>query len=175
MRSDEALLAALRGREVRAFDELYARHERHLFGFIHAHLKDRAESEDVLHETFVALLTAAPPNVQSVRAWLCSIARNACLNRLRSRRRASIAFEATAAEPVEPARPHEALEGHQAKAALQVAVEGLPDELQQLFHLRARGLSYLELAEVLELPLGTIKSRLHEVVRRLREKVHHDL
>jgi RNA polymerase sigma-70 factor, ECF subfamily len=173
MRSDEALLAALRRRDATAFDELYARHERHLFGFVHAHLKDRAESEDVLHEAFLAVLSSTPANVQSVRAWLYTIARNACLNRLRTRRRASAAL--TALAPPEAAQPHDALEAHQNKAALSVAVDALPDELQQLFHLRTRGLSYLELADVLELPLGTIKSRLHEVVRRLRETMHHDL
>jgi len=50
-------------------------------------------------------------------------------------------------------------------------VARLPDPLAELFHLRAGGLSYEELAQVLEVPLGTIKSRMHEMVGRLREEV----
>lgn len=171
MRSDEALLEAVRAKDLAAFDELYARHQRALFGFICAHLKDRAESEDVLHETFVAVLTARRGEVQTVRAWLFSIARNACLNRLRTRRHR----EAVTAAPTEPPPgAHEALEQHQQQVELASAVARLPDEQQQLFHLRAKGLSYHELSDVLAVPLGTIKSRLHELVRRLRQSLDHD-
>jgi RNA polymerase sigma-70 factor (ECF subfamily) len=168
MRSDEALLEAVRAKDLAAFDELYARHERALFGFIQAHLKDQAESEDVLHETFVAVLTVSRVDVQTVRAWLFSIARNACLNRLRARRhRAAVTLPPTEPQP----GAHEVLEQHQQKVALASAVAALPDEQQQLFHLRAKGLSYGELADVLAVPLGTIKSRLHELVRRLRQSL----
>ncbi len=168
MRSDEALLEAVRAKDLAAFDELYARHERALFGFIQAHLKDRAESEDVLHETFVVVLTAPRVQVQTVRAWLFSIARNACLNRLRARKHRE---QVPLGFPEPPPGAHEVLEHHQQKVVLASAVARLPDEQQQLFHLRAKGLSYAELSDVLAVPLGTIKSRLHELVRRLRQSL----
>jgi RNA polymerase sigma-70 factor (ECF subfamily) len=170
MRSDEALIEQLRGGDLGAFDALYARYEAHLFGFIRAHLGDSAEAEDVLHEAFMAVLKGRD-RPSSVRAWLFQVARNACLNRLRSRKRATTALEQVAEPtPAEPSADAQ-LEAHEATKALSEAVAKLPEGLAQLYHLRAQGLSYAELAEVLDVPLGTVKSRLHEVVQRLKSEV----
>jgi RNA polymerase sigma-70 factor (ECF subfamily) len=170
MRSDEALIEQLRGGDLAAFDALYGRYEGHLFGFIRAHLGDVAEAEDVMHETFLAVLKGRD-RPTSVRAWLFQVARNACLNRLRSRRRASSTLEQSA-DPALPVPTADAqLEAHEATKALSAAVAKLPEGLAQLYHLRAQGLSYAELAEVLDVPLGTVKSRLHEVVQRLKSEV----
>lgn len=169
MKSDEALLARLRGGDLTAFDVLYQRYAAHLFGFIRAHLDDPSETEDVLHETFMTVLRerVAPT---SLRSWVFQVARNACLNRLRTRRRASSALA-----KVDDARPvasaEEQLELLQRAQALDAAVRMLPAPLAELYHLRAQGLSYVELAEVLGLPLGTVKSRLHELVQRLSHEV----
>lgn len=178
--SDEALLERLGAGDRRAFDLLYERYERHLFGFIRAHLReaggggDAAEAEDVLHETFMTLLrecragrVAARP-----RSWLFQVARNACLRRRRTQRRGAAAVAVLAGAPPDPpSLPHEGLERRQEAAALTGAVARLPTSLAELYHLRAGGLSYEELAETLEVPLGTIKSRLHDLVRRLREEL----
>lgn len=174
MRSDEALYEQLLAGDLGAFDELYARHERHLFGFIVSHLADRCEAEDVLHDAFMAVLRErqAGRSVTSFRAWLFQIARRLCLNRLRSRRRGAKALAAAARAPEPPAeQPEQALLRQQAHAALSSALARLPAHLAELFRLRAGGLSYDELAQVLALPLGTIKSRLHELISRLRAEV----
>ena len=70
--SDEALYARLRRGELAAFDRLYERFERPLFGFLRAQLGDAAEAEDVLHEAFLAVLRAgcAPAELRSFRAWI---------------------------------------------------------------------------------------------------------
>jgi len=54
--SDEALYARWIAGDLRAFDALHARYERPLFGFVRAHVRDQTEAEDVLHETFMAVL-----------------------------------------------------------------------------------------------------------------------
>ena len=176
MRSDEALYEALLGGELRAFDALYERYERPLFGFIRKHLGDAAEAEDVLHEAFLALLRdrAGARRAQSLKAWLFQVARNLCLNRHRSARRASQALEKDAASPVtaEAGHPGSALELAQTEHALRAAVAKLPVELAELYQLRAEGLSYEELATVLAIPLGTVKSRIHQMVGRLRQEMN---
>lgn len=170
--SDERLFEQLVAGDVAAFDVLYSRYETHLFGFIRAHLHDVHEAEDVLHETFMSLLKVRKqPQLTSFRAWVFQVARNACLNRSRSKRRGDAALQQVPFAVVNPPadEPHAALEHHQRAQALESAVRTLPADLGQLYHLRAKGLSYAELAEVFAVPLGTIKSRLHELVRRLKE------
>jgi RNA polymerase sigma-70 factor (ECF subfamily) len=175
MLSDEALYEALLNGDLRAFDTLYARYERHLFGFIRKHLVDVHEAEDVLHETFLAILRdrAGARAAQSLRAWLFQVARHLCLNRQRSARRATRALEKEARSPGETnPGPEGALEHQQAQDALRGAVAKLPLEFGELYSLRTQGLSYAEMAEVLGVPLGTVKSRMHQLVKQLREEMH---
>jgi DNA-directed RNA polymerase specialized sigma24 family protein len=91
MISDEALHERLLRGDLGAFDALYERHERPLFGFILHHLTDRHEAEDVLHDAFLAVLREreADRAVSCFRAWIYQIARNLRLNRQRSNRRAA--------------------------------------------------------------------------------------
>ena len=175
MISDEALFEQLVRGDLAAFDALYARHERPLFGFVVGHIGDRQEAEDVIHDAFLTVLRegrrgSAP---DCFRAWLYQVARNLCLNRLRSRLRAARALEsvARAPAPVDAAQPEHALADRQVARALRLAVDRLPASLAEMFRLRSGGLSYEELAQVLELPLGTVKSRIHEMVSRLREEM----
>ena len=172
-RSDEALYRRLVEGDLAAFDQLFERYAAHLLGFIRHELSDGAEAEDVLQEVFVAVLrqrgrgTAA----RSVRAWLFEVARHLCLNRARSRRRGARA-KAEAPLTAVPA-PHldQALEEHQRFHSLHRALARLPEPLGALYRLRASGLSYQEMAEVLGVPLGTVKSRMHEMLGRLREEM----
>ena len=174
MVSDEALYEALLGGDLRAFDALYARYERPLFGFIRKQLANLADAEDVLHETFLAILRdrSSGRSVTSLKAWLFQIARNLCLNRHRSAHRAAHVLEAELLQPRAPdPHPDGAISQRQTHEALESAVARLPSELSDLFHLRTRGLSYREIAEVLSVPLGTVKSRLHQMVSHLREEL----
>jgi len=168
--SDEALFERLQAGSVAAFDELYERYERPLFGFVIRHLGDRAEAEDVLHEAFLGVLRGRR-QPGSFRAWVFQVARNLCLNRRRTQTRAARALEKPSGETPEASGAHHALEKHQAVAALHRAVETLPATLAEVYHLRVAGLSYEEMAEVLQAPLGTVKSRMHELVARLREEM----
>lgn len=174
MRSDEALYEASLGGDERAFEALYDRYERPLFGFIRRHLGDAALAEDVLHDAFVALLRdkASARKAHSLRAWLFQAARNLCLNRHRShlREHRALAREAHTAPSPTP-HPELALTERQRLEALGAAVAKLPLELGELYQLRSSGLSYEEMATVLTLPLGTVKSRMHQLVHRLREEL----
>jgi RNA polymerase sigma-70 factor (ECF subfamily) len=172
MESDEQLHARIRKGDLGAFDELYARYERPLFGFLIATLRDRAEAEDALHDTFLRALETPPSSLSGggFRAWLFRIAKNGALNRHRSRMRGATATRNLDTPPASPTAEDD-LVRHELQEALADAVERLPEPLAELYRLRTSGLSYEEMAEVLETPLGTVKSRMHEMVKLLREDV----
>jgi RNA polymerase sigma factor (sigma-70 family) len=176
MDSDEALFDRLIAGDMRAFDRLYARFARPLSGFIRVRLGEAGEAEDVLHEAFMAVLRERERRgeVQSFRAWLYQVANNLCLNRVRARRRAGRveeAFESVDPRDTEAAGVDAVLEGQQRLQQLHRAVARLPEALAEVYRLRASGMSNDEVAQALEIPVGTVKSRTHEMVKRLREEM----
>ncbi|HEY4240113.1 MAG TPA: sigma-70 family RNA polymerase sigma factor [Kofleriaceae bacterium] len=166
--TDEALYAQLLGGDLRAFDTLYARHAKPLYGFARSQLGDAAAAEDVIHEAFLAVLRARTDRAElrSFRAWLFQVARNLCLNHVRATKRGTAAAERIAVEPA----PESDVPASD-PAALAAAVAKLPPNLAQVYELRASGMSYEELASILDVPLGTVKSRMHEMVKRLRSEL----
>jgi RNA polymerase sigma-70 factor (ECF subfamily) len=174
MTSDESLYERLVGGDMTAFDQLYRRYEGPLFGFINRYLADGAEAEEVFQEAFLALLRqrSEARELVSFRAWIYRVARNLCLNRLRSRNRAARALDTVAhSPPDEGDGPASVLARADTAEALARAVSRLPDHLAELYALRARGMSYEGVAEVLGIPIGTVKSRMSSMLRSLREEM----
>jgi len=170
MESDEALFEQLVAGDLGAFDRLYERFERPLFGFIRAHTRDAGEAEDLLHEAFMTVLRQreAPARVRSFRAWLFAVARNLCLNLIRSKKRAGRAMEGVrSVAPVPAPDPEGELQYRERAALLERALARLPAELAEVYRLRGSGMSYDEVAAVLDIPVGTVKWRIHEMVKRL--------
>jgi RNA polymerase sigma-70 factor (ECF subfamily) len=172
MDSDERLFARVRSGDLSAFDELYARYERPLYGFLVASLKNRADAEDAFHEAFLNALKSPEKSLDDggFRAWLFRIARNVALNRLRKGARGAAAMDRLPSPESQASAP-EALEHEERRVALESAVARLPASLAEIYRLRTSGLSYDEIAHVLETPVGTVKSRMHEMVRLLREEM----
>lgn len=174
MESDEALYERLVRGELLAFDRLYERLARPLFAYIRGELGDAAEAEDVLHEVFLAVLRerARRGEVRCLRAWLYQVARHQCLNRVRSRRRAARAHGSIAeVAELDGLLPSNDLEARQENARLDAAVARLSPALAETYRLRASGLSYEDVARALSVPVGTVKSRVHELVQRLHEEL----
>lgn len=172
--TDEVLFERLVRGDMRAFDALYERFERQLFGFIRAQLSDVAEAEDVLHEAFMAVLRERDKRseMRSFRAWLYQVAHHLCSNRVRSRKRAvGLVEDAKHAPKSDPPGAHEALEKQERARHLEAAIERLPKSMHELYRLRASGMTNEEVAEILAVPIGTVKSRMHELVKRLKEEV----
>ena len=171
--SDEHLYERLRAGAMDAFDRLYARYERPLYGFVRAYVGE-SEAGDAFHESFLEVLAGKPIDLRrgSLRSWLYTVARNECLNRLRTRERAAKVSERLKPESTTPATVDEQLDARSADVALRGAVEKLPRPLAELYQLRTAGLSYDEMARVLSVPVGTVKSRMHELVSQLRKEMH---
>jgi RNA polymerase sigma factor (sigma-70 family) len=173
MDSDEALYARVKRGDMLAFDDLYARYASRLFGFLRPQLPTRADAEDVFHESLLATLENDEVAFDrgSFRTWLYRIARNLVLNRARSHGRGEIAI-AKLASVEEPAyAADERASQGQMLHALDGAVARLPSPLSEIYHLRSSGLSYEEMAMVLGIPLGTLKSRMNQMVNVLREEL----
>jgi RNA polymerase sigma-70 factor (ECF subfamily) len=174
MESDEALYARVKQGDLLAFDALYARYAGRLFGFLRAQLPTAADAEDVFHETMLATLESAEVTFDraSFRTWLFRIARNRVLNRQRSGSRGEAAkLRLSAAGDDAPVAADDRIARAQMVDALERAVRRLPASLSELYHLRSSGLSYEEMATVLEIPIGTIKSRMNQMVKVLREEL----
>jgi len=182
MLSDEELYRQLERGKMACFDELYRRYERRLFGFILAQLEDRAEAEDVFHEAFMAVLRRPRPSeLDNFRAWIFQVARNLCLNRRRTQDRAARALAKIArdggaltieaSEVAAAGHPDSLAFAKEAPDALRCAVAALPAPLAQVYELRATGHSYEQMAGKLGVPLGTVKSRMNEMVARLKKEM----
>jgi RNA polymerase sigma-70 factor, ECF subfamily len=129
-------------------------------------LTGRHMAEDLLQETFVQALRGIDrlSEVASPRAWLFTIARNVGISAIRRRRAVVALSDEMAIAPVAGSDPR--LE----KMAL--AINELPEKLRETLELRLRhDLSYEEIAAVLSIPLGTVRSRLHNAVKQLREEL----
>jgi RNA polymerase sigma-70 factor (ECF subfamily) len=178
LEADETLYARAKEGDMRSFDALYARYEACLFGFIVSQVRHRADAEDVFHEAFVNALKAPLVRFEGeggFRAWIYRIARNLVINRARSSQRGARAMAEVSRSGLPGERPapasDEALIDAEMRVALAKAVAELPPALSEVFHLRASGLRYEEIADVLECPVGTIKSRMNQMVNQLREEL----
>ena len=174
--SDEALVIELRGGELAAFDELYRRWSRRLYGYVLRHVGDAVIADDLFQEVFLTVLRdrSYDPTRGRFAAWLFALARNRCLDHRRAderraHRRADMPEEAAAESPSTPSDPEETLARAQQGRTVRAAMAGLPEAQRQLLILKqVGGLTYREIGEMHGIPEGTVKSRLHAAVSAFR-------
>lgn len=175
-------MARLQGGDLAAFEALYARYSRPLLNFFHQMCFDRVAAEDYLQETFLRVWRARSgwrPTAK-VSTWLFHIAKNLWFNeRAKLRLRpyhAGKGGEAGAAQwegvADDGRSPGEAVGARETARALVEAVGELPEKLRAVFVMaRYQGLPYAEIASILEIPEGTVKSRMAQAEKLLRERL----
>jgi RNA polymerase sigma factor (sigma-70 family) len=180
--SDEALMLRFAGGDVRAFEELYRRHELRVWRYLQRSLSNRAISDELMQEIWFSVARAARDYRPMARftTWLLTLAHNRLVDALRATRHhqrlsaqadgadAASLFQQLAADS--RLEPHERAQTEQHAAALFAAIEQLPAEQRQAFLLHAEGeLTLAEIAEVTGTNFETAKSRLRYARAKLRQ------
>lgn len=164
---DRALVARANQGDADAFETLYRRHRDWVVALAWRLTGSREDALDVLQETFSRLFERFPgfTLTSSLRAYLYPAVRHGCIS-LARRRRKVVPIAASGAEPVaEPDPPADWTPGFER------LVRGLPEGQQEVLRLRfALELRLDEIAEALGLPLGTVKSRLHNALKSLASR-----
>jgi RNA polymerase sigma-70 factor (ECF subfamily) len=166
----------LRAGDRHAFEELVQTQQHRVYGLALRMLGNTAEAEDVAQEAFLRAHRGLAEFRGEARlsTWLYAIVSRLCLNRLSgSERRLTRDGEETLSR-IADARPgpDQALEQGELEEALHRAIGELPEERRIVVVLRdVEGLAYEEIAEVLDLPAGTVRSRLHRARLDLKEKL----
>jgi RNA polymerase sigma-70 factor (ECF subfamily) len=173
---DAALLARLRAGDGPAFETLVTSYQHRVFSVALRMLGSRAEAEEIAQETFLRAHRALGEFRGEARlgTWLYAIASRLCLNRLASapRRHEQSDEAAVLRHAAESADAGAVLEQRERAAALHDAIAALPEERRVVVVLRdLEGLDYEEIAEVLGLPLNTVRTRLHRARLDLKAKL----
>jgi len=167
---DGALLVRIATGDRKAFDELYRRYVRSMFGLALRRLGDRGRAEDAVQETFAAVWRSARsyrPERGPAAPWLYAVARNAITDRLRARTETPGELPDRATDEPGPSDRAET-----AYVAWQVhrALEELPHREREVVELAYwSGLSQSEVADFLGIPLGTVKTRTRTALMRLAD------
>ena len=172
------------GREA-AFRELVRRYQRPVFSLIYRMVRDRELAEDLAQETFIKVLNAIERYRPEFKfsSWIFKIANNATIDHLRRKELDTLSLEggpdATTPDRIEATalkigdtteNPLEELEARELGSAIERAIATLRPEYKACIILRhVDGRPYEEISEILDLPLGTIKTYIHRARAELRE------
>lgn len=181
---DQRLVERAQGGEKQAFDQLVTKYQRKLLRLLSRFIRDPAEVEDVAQEAFIKAYRALPAfrGESAFYTWLYRIGINTAKNYLVAQgRRAptTTEFDAEEAQGFEDAEqlrdidtPESLLLSKQIGSTVNEAMEALPEELRTAIVLREiDGLSYDEIAKLMQCPIGTVRSRIF----RAREAVANKL
>ncbi len=181
-RSDEELVEACQAGETSAFDVLVARWEDKIRGAAYRFLGSEEEARDVAQEAFLKAYRALEGFKREARfsSWLYQIATNLCRDRLRRRRtRAAVSLEELeeTGPVIVETRPgaHELLVQRDLAQAVRRAVHALSEEQREVVILKEyQGLTFLEIAQSLDVPVSTVKTRLYRGLGQLRLRLERE-
>ena len=179
---DDKLVKRAKKGDSRAFDLLVLKYQGRVAQLVSRYVSNAAEVEDVTQEAFIKAYRALPKfrGDSAFYTWLYRIAANAAKNHLVAlSRRPTTDLALDDSESYEvPGRlkdnesPDEVIMGQQLEAVISQAIDALPLELKAALTLREfEGLSYDEIAEVLECPIGTVRSRIFRAREAIDQKV----
>lgn len=182
--ADQALVERVQRGDKRAFELLVAKYQRKIFRLLSRLIRDPAEIEDVAQEAFIKAYRALPSfrGESAFYTWLYRIAINTAKNYLVAQGRRAPTTTETGLDEAESfeegeqlrdvATPEAVLLSKQVAAAVNRAIEKLPEDLRTAIVLRElEGLSYEEIAESMNCPIGTVRSRIF----RAREAIANEL
>lgn len=170
---DSGLARRVAARDRAAFLALYDRYAGRVYGLCLRMLRDPGAAEEVSQETFLKLWARAgqfDPHRGALVSWLLTIARRTALDRLRREARRPVQHDTADADEILGQIPDPATQSDEARwRSLALALQHLPAAQRAAIELAYyQGLSHRQIAEHLEIPLGTVKTRIRLGMERLR-------
>jgi RNA polymerase sigma-70 factor (ECF subfamily) len=174
---DIALMESVKNGDDAAFEELLTRHHQSVYRLAYRFLNDSPEAEDITQEVFLRVFKAARTYSPKAKfsTWLYTITKNLCFNALRKKRSVSIFSIEDEILPELPSMdesPIARLEEAEVKKRVLDAVKELPANLRiAVLLLKYHGLSYEEVAEILECTVNAVKLRVHRAKKFLAKSI----
>ncbi len=176
--TDESLMISIAKGDKRAFNELYERYSAPLLGYFMRMLwRDREKSEDFLHDLFAKIVRKPElfdPN-RKFKTWLYSVANNMCKNEYKKqevRKNTSSGLDGYVSLSDTTANVEKEVHESHFKEMFELNLNQLDNKHREVFQMRhLQGLSIKEIAEILNISDGTVKSRLFYATKNLAEKL----
>lgn len=168
---DENLIMRMACGDGHAFKELYSQTSGAVYGFALSILKNKEDAEDVMHDTFIKTYTSAVTYKPTGKplAWILTIVRNLAYNKIRS---GKVNEDITQYEDSLHDDTADHAEVVTDRMVLQKAMSILDFEERQIFVLHAAtGLKHREIAEILDIPTGTVLSKYNRALKKMRKEI----
>ena len=173
---------ALKGSQ-KAFEELVTRHQASVYHIVFRIVRDREIASDLVQETFMKAFASLASYRSEYRfsTWLYKIAANSSIDHLRKKRIQALSLD----RPIETSdgtmelevpdysyHPERALVRKQQRCSIEEAIESLPDKYREVIVYRHKDdKSYEEIADLLDIPVGTVKARIFRARELLKKKL----
>jgi RNA polymerase sigma-70 factor (ECF subfamily) len=181
--SDTKLVELVQRGDRAAFNMLVLKYQHKVMKLVTRYVRDQAEAEDITQEAFIKAYRALPAfrGESAFYTWLYRIAINTAKNSLMSSRRRLVDYDLDLQDPEDYASqvllkdsdtPEGMLLTDEIRQTVQEAMEQLPDDLREAITLRElEGLSYEEIAQVMDCPVGTVRSRIFRAREAIDKKL----
>lgn len=179
--TDEVLIARFQRGDLQAFDVLVQRYKDQLLNYVFRFVGNRVDAEDIVQETFLRVYKNKHyyKEIAKFSTWIYTIAGNLAKTELRRRKRRKIFSVSNFVNderdfdiPDTERNPEKEVDGNLKYDDIQKAIDKLPPKFKEVILLRdVQGFAYEEISQILNIPLGTVKSR----VNRGRLKLQEDL
>ena len=180
---DEDVVAAVLAGHIERYEELVDRYHGRVVNYLYRVLHSLDDAHDLAQEVFFRVYRALDryDSQYKFSTWLFRVAQNAAIDSVRKRRVHLVSMERPETEESDGGSfefksddrgPYGALRNFERAQAITIAIRGLPDEYRELIELRHFAeLSYGEIAELKDMPLGTVKNKLFRGRQMLKEKL----
>jgi RNA polymerase sigma-70 factor (ECF subfamily) len=181
--SDEDLIERFQNGDLYAFDLIVKRYKNQLLNFVYRFLGNAEEAEDLVQETFLRVYRnrKAYQKVAKFSTWIYTIAGNLAKTELRKRKRrkffsiSDLGYNERDYDISDEAyNPEKDVDGRMKEEIIHREIEGLSPKFREVILLRdVQQLSYEEISQIVNIPLGTVKSRVNRGRLKLQEKLKH--
>lgn len=166
--------------DIRAFDQLLENYNQALYNYLLRILRSKEDAEDALQEVWIKVVRQGKHYKEKGRfsSWLFCIAHNHCLDLFRKRSyridsnervETNEGYSLLSSIPSKDPSPYDAMVEKEINACLEKAVDQLPVLIKEVYLLRTvHGIPFKEIVEIQQAPLGTVLSRMHQAIQRLK-------